>query len=175
IKKKTTKVSLTISSPINETSNIRSSYSTLVQPLCIDPQRVDAESLQQPVRIHLHCSPCIYQDYALPDLKIHQILLTGIRCSSEEVNEQSHVYFLLGFFHSVNSAFVLQHLQDISTTRGQFVVFECRVQATATVQVHWYREKEQIADSDDFRILRKSTVIRFSIYFSLRVTPKSNS
>ncbi|KAB1280875.1 Myopalladin [Camelus dromedarius] len=68
-----------------------------------------------------------------------------------------------------------KHLQDISTTRGQFVVFECRVQATATVQVHWYREKEQIADSDDFRILRKSTVIRFSIYFSLRVTPKSNS
>lgn len=40
IKKKTTRVSLTISSPVNETSNIRSSYSTLVQPLCIDPQRV---------------------------------------------------------------------------------------------------------------------------------------
>ncbi|KAI4584300.1 hypothetical protein MJG53_007579 [Ovis ammon polii x Ovis aries] len=89
IKKKTTRVSLTISSPVNETSNVRSSYSTLVQPLCIDPQR---------------------------------------------------------------------HLQDISTTRGQFVVFECRVQATAAVQVHWYREKEQIADSDDFRILRKKEV-----------------
>lgn len=40
IKKKTTRVSLTIGSLVNETSNIRSSYSTLVQPLCIDPQRV---------------------------------------------------------------------------------------------------------------------------------------
>ncbi|XP_004632285.2 myotilin isoform X1 [Octodon degus] len=48
-----------------------------------------------------------------------------------------------------------KHLQDISTTRGQCVVFECRVQATATVQVHWYREKEQIANSDDFQIRRQ--------------------
>lgn len=40
IKKKTTRVSLTIGSLVNETSNIKSSYSTLVQPLCIDPQRV---------------------------------------------------------------------------------------------------------------------------------------
>lgn len=37
IKKKTTRVSLIISSLVNETSNIRSSYSTLVQPLCINP------------------------------------------------------------------------------------------------------------------------------------------
>ncbi|KAG8506528.1 Myotilin [Galemys pyrenaicus] len=51
-----------------------------------------------------------------------------------------------------------KHLQDISTTRGQFVVFECQVQGTATVQVHWYREEDQIADSDEFRILRKKQV-----------------
>ncbi|KFO19208.1 myotilin isoform X2 [Fukomys damarensis] len=48
-----------------------------------------------------------------------------------------------------------KHLQDISTIRGQCVKFECRVRATATVQVRWYREKEQIASSDDFQILRK--------------------
>ncbi|TKC36871.1 hypothetical protein EI555_006880, partial [Monodon monoceros] len=110
IKKKTTRVSLTISSPVNETSNIRSSYSTLVQPLCIDPQRMQ--------------SPCSS--------------LSGSTC--------------------VVAPVFTKHLQDISTTRGQCVVFECRVQATATVQVHWYREKEQIADSDDFRILRKKEV-----------------
>jgi hypothetical protein len=55
-----------------------------------------------------------------------------------------------------STVFFFQHLQHISTIRGQIVVFECRVQATTTVQVHWYREKEQIANSDDFRILRKS-------------------
>ncbi|XP_067587951.1 palladin-like [Pseudorca crassidens] len=111
IKKKTTRVSLTISSPVNETSNIRSSYSTLVQPLCIDPQRMQ--------------SPCSS--------------LSGSTC--------------------VVAPVFTKHLQDISTTRGQCVVFECRVQATATVQVHWYREKEQIADSDDFRILRKKACL----------------
>ncbi|XP_005376650.1 PREDICTED: palladin-like [Chinchilla lanigera] len=107
IKKKITRVSLTISSPVNENSYTRSSYSTLVQPLCVDPQRMQ--------------SPCSS--------------LSGSTCVAPPV--------------------FTKHLQDLSTTRGQRVVFECRVQATATVQVHWYREKEQIADSDDFRILRK--------------------
>lgn len=36
------------------------------------------------------------------------------------------------------------------------MVFECRVHATPTLQVHWYREYDQIIDSADFRILRKS-------------------
>ncbi|XP_021094141.1 myotilin isoform X2 [Heterocephalus glaber] len=107
IKKKITRVSLTISSPVNENSNTRSSYSALVQSLCVDPQRMQ--------------SPCSS--------------LSGSTCDVAPV--------------------FTKHLQDISTTRGQFVVFECRVQATATVQVHWYREKEQITSSDDFRILRK--------------------
>nr|XP_040129279.1 palladin-like [Ictidomys tridecemlineatus] len=111
IKKKTTRVSLTISSPVNENSNIRSSYSTLVQPLCIDPQRMQ--------------SPCSS--------------LSGSIC--------------------VVAPVFTKHLQDISTTRGQIVVFECRVQATASVQVHWYREEEQIASSDDFRILRKKACL----------------
>eukprot|EP00071_Canis_lupus_P047483 XP_022281040.1 palladin-like isoform X1 [Canis lupus familiaris] len=110
IKKKTTRVSLTIGSLVNETSNIRSSYSTLVQPLCIDSQR-----MQSP-------------------------------CSS-----------LSGSTYVVAPVFT-KHLQDISTTSGQFVAFECRVQATTTVQIHWYREKEQIADSEDFQILRKASL-----------------
>ncbi|KAJ7421974.1 Myotilin [Willisornis vidua] len=46
-------------------------------------------------------------------------------------------------------------LQNIRATKGQLVVFECRVHATPTLQVHWYREYDQIRDSADFRILRK--------------------
>ncbi|XP_058135148.1 myotilin isoform X2 [Dasypus novemcinctus] len=111
IKKKTTRVSLPICSPVNETSDIRSSYSTLVQPLCIDPQR-----MQSPSRS-----------------------LSGSTC--------------------VVAPVFTKHLQDVSTTRSQCVVFECRVQATATVRVHWYRGQEQIADSDDFQILRKKTCL----------------
>ncbi|NXH13655.1 MYPN protein, partial [Bucco capensis] len=46
-------------------------------------------------------------------------------------------------------------LQNIRATKGQLVVFECRVHATSTLQVHWYREYDRIRDSADFRILRK--------------------
>ncbi|NWR04088.1 PALLD protein, partial [Paradoxornis webbianus] len=46
-------------------------------------------------------------------------------------------------------------LQNIRATKGQLVVFECRVHSTPTLQVHWYREYDQIVDSADFRILRK--------------------
>ncbi|NXU26832.1 PALLD protein, partial [Thalassarche chlororhynchos] len=46
-------------------------------------------------------------------------------------------------------------LQNIKATKGQLVVFECRIRATPTLQVHWYREYDQIIDSADFRILRK--------------------
>ncbi|NXJ13134.1 PALLD protein, partial [Odontophorus gujanensis] len=54
-------------------------------------------------------------------------------------------------------------LQNIRATKGQLVVFECRVHATPTLQVHWYREYDQIIDSADFRILRKSSVPEFVI------------
>ncbi|XP_009993972.1 PREDICTED: myopalladin-like [Chaetura pelagica] len=46
-------------------------------------------------------------------------------------------------------------LQNIRATKGQLVVFECRIRATPSSQVHWYREYDQIIDSADFRILRK--------------------
>ncbi|XP_041338147.1 myopalladin-like [Pyrgilauda ruficollis] len=46
-------------------------------------------------------------------------------------------------------------LQNIRATKGQLVVFECRVHSTPTLQVHWYREYDRILDSADFRILRK--------------------
>ncbi|XP_038006519.1 palladin-like [Motacilla alba alba] len=46
-------------------------------------------------------------------------------------------------------------LQNIRATKGQLVVFECRVHSTPTLQVHWYREYDQILDSADFRTLRK--------------------
>ncbi|EOA94941.1 Palladin, partial [Anas platyrhynchos] len=48
-----------------------------------------------------------------------------------------------------------QGLQNIRATKGQLVVFECRIRATPTLHVHWYREYDQITDSADFRILRK--------------------
>ncbi|NXV98827.1 PALLD protein, partial [Fregetta grallaria] len=54
-------------------------------------------------------------------------------------------------------------LQNIKATKGQLVVFECRIRATPTLQVHWYREYDQIIDSADFRILRKSSVPEFVI------------
>ncbi|KAM6322341.1 myopalladin-like [Podargus strigoides] len=46
-------------------------------------------------------------------------------------------------------------LQNIRATKGQLVVFECRIRSTPTLKVHWYREYDQIIDSADFRILRK--------------------
>ncbi|NWU25043.1 PALLD protein, partial [Dyaphorophyia castanea] len=46
-------------------------------------------------------------------------------------------------------------LQNVRATKGQLVVFECRVHSTPTLQVLWYREYDQIVDSADFRILRK--------------------
>ncbi|KAF1617939.1 Palladin, partial [Eudyptes chrysolophus] len=54
-------------------------------------------------------------------------------------------------------------LQNIKATKGQLVVFECRIRATPTLQVHWYREYDQIIDSADFRILRKSSMPEFVI------------
>ncbi|NXS40428.1 MYPN protein, partial [Balaeniceps rex] len=54
-------------------------------------------------------------------------------------------------------------LQSIKATKGQLVVFECRICATPTLQVHWYREYDQIIDSADFRILRKSSMPEFVI------------
>ncbi|NXR48216.1 PALLD protein, partial [Hippolais icterina] len=38
-------------------------------------------------------------------------------------------------------------LQNIRATKGQLVVFECRVHSTPSLQVHWYREYDQILDS----------------------------
>ncbi|XP_070693012.1 palladin isoform X2 [Pempheris klunzingeri] len=46
-------------------------------------------------------------------------------------------------------------LHDVSSVKGQLVVLECRLRGTPPLQVMWYREEEQVLDSDDFRILRK--------------------
>ncbi|NXV74728.1 MYPN protein, partial [Atlantisia rogersi] len=54
-------------------------------------------------------------------------------------------------------------LQNIKATKGQLVVFECRIRATPTLQVHWYREYDLIRDSADFRILRKSSMTEFVV------------
>ncbi|NXK32424.1 PALLD protein, partial [Piprites chloris] len=54
-----------------------------------------------------------------------------------------------------NTPVFTKGLQNIRATKGQLVVFECRIHSTPTLQVHWYREYDQIRDSADFRILRK--------------------
>lgn len=50
----------------------------------------------------------------------------------------------------------VQCLQCISTVKGQLVVLECRICGTPPLQILWYRENEQIVESADFHILRKS-------------------
>lgn len=59
------------------------------------------------------------------------------------------VYFFLSGAHH-------QCLHDVAAVKGQLVVLECRLRGTPPLQVMWYREEEQVLDSDDFRILRKS-------------------
>ncbi|NWW79974.1 PALLD protein, partial [Climacteris rufus] len=49
-------------------------------------------------------------------------------------------------------------LQNIRATKGQLVVLECRVHAAPAPQVRWYRQFDPIADSADFRVLRKSSM-----------------
>ncbi|CAI5766682.1 myotilin isoform X5 [Podarcis lilfordi] len=110
--RKTSSLSLTIGSPASgefssSSSKACRSYSTLIQPLSTDPQRMQNPSKNQ----------------------------TGSTYEAAPV-------FIKG-------------LQNISTTNGQLVVFECRIRASPTLQVHWYRENNQIIDSADFRILRK--------------------
>ncbi|NWX95286.1 PALLD protein, partial [Nothoprocta ornata] len=63
----------------------------------------------------------------------------------------------------------IKGLQNIRATKGQLVVFECRIRATPTLQVHWYREYDPIIDSADFRILRKSRYHSASLHISIVV------
>ncbi|MFT7810191.1 myotilin isoform X1 [Arapaima gigas] len=119
VQKKTTTMSLTISScPRESTSNtvVQQQRSSLVQPLLISPQRTQSPSGSQ----HYSGSGGVAPKF--------------IKC-----------------------------LHDISTVKGQLVVLECRIRGTPPLQVLWYREDEQIMDSADFRILRKSdhTVLSF--------------
>nr|XP_020451062.1 palladin-like [Monopterus albus] len=121
VQKKTSSVSLTISSSSSssrELSSCPSSYSSsstfltqrqssLVQQLCISPQRIQR--------------PTYNQQYSG-----NGVAATFVKC-----------------------------LHDVSTVKGQLVVLECRLRGIPPLQVMWYREDEQILDSDDFRILRK--------------------
>lgn len=63
------------------------------------------------------------------------------------------------FSDSLSVHHLHQCLHDVSTVKGQLVVLECRLRGTPPLQVIWYREDEQVLDSDDFRILRKSECI----------------
>ncbi|XP_042309423.1 myotilin isoform X4 [Sceloporus undulatus] len=114
-KRKTTSLSLTIGAPANEefSSNSKAgqSYSTLIQPLSIDPQRMQNQSK----------------------------------------NQSGSTYEAAPMF--------IKGLQNIKTSNGQLVVFECRIRASPTLQVRWYREHNQIIDSADFRILRKKACL----------------
>lgn len=52
------------------------------------------------------------------------------------------------------------------------MVLECRLRGTPPLQVMWYREDEQVLDSDDFRILSKSECVVWLDSFDLDVTHK---
>ncbi|XP_062976858.1 palladin-like [Elgaria multicarinata webbii] len=110
-KRKTTSLSLIIGSSayeeFNSSSKEHHSYSTLIQPMSTDPERMQSPSKAQ----------------------------TGPAYEAAPV-------FIKG-------------LQNIRALKGQLVVFECRIRAAPTLQVHWYRGYNQIIDSADFRILRK--------------------
>ncbi|NXD23557.1 PALLD protein, partial [Spelaeornis formosus] len=75
---------------------------------------------------------------------------------------QSPLLSLAGSAYGTTPVFT-KGLQNVRTTKGQLVVFECRVHSTPTLQVHWYREYDQIVDSADFRILRKSSIMPESL------------
>ncbi|XP_041653251.1 myopalladin isoform X2 [Cheilinus undulatus] len=123
VQKKTSTMSLTISSSSSASSSrelsscssssssssafIAQRHSSLVQPLCVSPQRTQ--------------SPIYTQQYSG-----NGVAPSFVKC-----------------------------LHDVSTEKGQLVVLECRLRGTPPLQVMWYREEEQILDSDDFRILRK--------------------
>ncbi|XP_033489180.1 palladin isoform X2 [Epinephelus lanceolatus] len=132
VQKKTSTMSLTISSSSSsrELSSCSSTscssstvlaqrHSSLVQPLCVSPQRVvTTNSNESP---HNTQSPIYNQQYSG-----NGVAPTFVKC-----------------------------LHDVSTVKGQLVVLECRLRGTPPLQVMWYREDEQVLDSDDFRILRK--------------------
>ncbi|XP_027136887.1 palladin isoform X2 [Larimichthys crocea] len=126
VQKKTSTMSLTISSSSSASSSrelaahssssssaassstfVAQRHSSLVQPLCVSPQRTQ--------------SPIYNQQYSGSG-----VAPTFVKC-----------------------------LHDVSTVKGQLVVLECRLRGTPPLQVMWYREDEQVLDSDDFRILRK--------------------
>ncbi|KAM7417126.1 hypothetical protein PAMA_016978 [Pampus argenteus] len=122
VQKKTSTMSLTISSSASSSASssrelsssssassaiLAQRHSSLVQPLCVGPQRTQ--------------SPNYNQQYSG-----NGVSPTFVKC-----------------------------LHDVSTVKGQLVVLECRLRGTPPLQVMWYREDEQILDSDDFRILRK--------------------
>lgn len=71
------------------------------------------------------------------------------------------------------SSHLSQCLHDVSVVKGQLVVLECRLRGTPPLQVMWYREEEQIQDSDDFRILRKSkcVILGLNLLFFIKSFP----
>ncbi|XP_041845691.1 myopalladin-like [Melanotaenia boesemani] len=82
----------------------------------------------------------------------HSSLVQPLCISAQRT--QSPVYNQQYSGHGVPPTFV-KCLHDVSAVKGQLVVLECRLRGTPPLQVMWYREDEQILDSDDFRILRK--------------------
>lgn len=86
-----------------------------------------------------------------------------------KVRKNFHLCFYMKHIYKVLPSFLLilllltsprsQCLHYVSAVKGQLVVLECRLRGTPPLQVMWYREDEQILDSDDFRILRKSEYV----------------
>ncbi|CAB1336995.1 unnamed protein product [Coregonus sp. 'balchen'] len=160
IQKKTSSMSLTISSSSRAISSSSSSsssstsvqqqrHSSLVQPLCISPQRTQSPSYPQQYSGSGGVAPTFVKfvnDCAL-NMWVHTLCVEGEERRGERLGEEG----LGGGGISLR----VQCLHDVSTIKGQLVVLECRIRGTPPLQVLWYREEEQIVDSADFRILRK--------------------
>ncbi|KTF89292.1 hypothetical protein cypCar_00033508, partial [Cyprinus carpio] len=129
IQKKTSTMSLTISSCSRDTSSSSSSsssstsvqqrHSSSAQPVCISPQMCNADQCM-----------CLY-----------------LTVQVQNTNQ--------GSANTGVSPTFVKGLHDVSTVKGQLVVLECRIRGTPPLQISWFRENEQIIDSADFRILRK--------------------
>ncbi|XP_068182601.1 palladin [Antennarius striatus] len=128
VQKKTSTMSLTISSSSSSSRGLSSSSSSSSSTFLAQRH----SSLVQPLRV----SP------------------QTIFNNSSMDQTQSPIYTQQYSGNGAAPSFV-KCLHDVSTVKGQLVVLECRLRGTPPLQVIWYREDEQVLDSDDFRILRK--------------------
>ncbi|XP_044310316.1 myotilin isoform X2 [Varanus komodoensis] len=94
------------------------------------------------------------EDFSSSSKKHHSYSTSIPPVSVDSQRMQSPTNLQTGLTYEAAPVFT-KGLQNIFATKGQLVVFECRIRASPTPEVRWFREFNQIIDSADFRILRK--------------------